>query len=374
MTTYWQPESLAGLTIEPGQELEVFDANSLQCIDKERWYWDQCPVCDEGGQPVSFGAMELWITLSAPAMTPPESRHDYVRMRLLTRTEGYWQDWGNLLPDGFSIGSCEWAGAANVDRNGVFTLYYTVKGTAGEASPTYCQRIFAAQAKLAMDAQTPRLSHWMDLGEQIRADGSWYELAFERSGEMGGIKAFRDPFWLRDVVSGREYLLFAASAVEASTKKNAAIGIASREHSCDPWELHPPLLIADGVTNEMERPHLLHSNGLYYLFWSVHGWTFDQSLGAPTALYGMVSESLDQPFRPLNETCLVAANPTQAKFQAYSWLVDVNLQVCSFVDLPDGQIDDAPSAPAYPQGTFRGGFAPDFFLTLDGTKAGIRRS
>jgi levansucrase len=113
------------------------------------------------------------------------------------------------------------------------------------------------------------------------------------------------------------------------------------------------LISADGVNNELERPHILCRNGLYYLFWSTHDFTFAKARG-PSGLYAMVAPNLLGPYTPLNGSGLVAANPEAAPAQAYSWLVLDDLRVAAFIDSPDGH-------------AFVGGPAPMFSLKLDGT-------
>ena len=72
----------------------------------------------------------------------------------------------------------------------------------------------------------------------------------------------------------------------------------------------------------------------------------------------MVADSMAGPWRPLNGTGLVLANPADAPQQTYSWYVDAGLTVCSFVDvLPDGSFGGVPAA------LMR--------LTLDGETAGL---
>lgn len=52
----------------------------------------------------------------------------------------------------------------------------------------------------------------------------------------------------------------------------------------------------------------------------------------PTGFYGMVAEQLCGPWRPLNGTGLVIANPDAEPMQAFSWFASAELLVCSFVD------------------------------------------
>ena len=347
------------------------EPTDLSPILDGRYYWDQCPVTDRRGDVVTHRDSEVWIALSARVTERAAARHESARLRLLTRSGRRWTDCGNLLPDGFCPGSREWAGVVLVDGTSDVTLYYTATGTAGEPAPTYTQRIFEASATLVTDEPEPRLTDWIDGGEPIRADGARYLVADETRGAPGSIRAFRDPFYFRDAEDANEYLLFCASDARARTAKNAAIGIAAADPSTGRWVLQDPVVLADGVTNEMERPHVVRHLGGYYLFWSTHGWTFAEDIGAPTGLYGMVSESLRGPYRPLNDTGLVVANPADRPYQAYSWLVANDLGVSSFVDMLDGRMGDQPDGPRHPVGTFEGTLAPPFRLRLRGASAWI---
>ena len=129
------------------------------------------------------------------------------------------------------------------------------------------------------------------------------------------------------------------------------------------WELLPPLISADGLNNELERPHAIYRGGLYYLFWSTQSHVIDPAgpVG-PTGLYGMVSDRLDGGWKPLNGSALVFANPPEAPAQAYSWLVLPDLSVASFVD------DWGLAGRGRPR-RFGASFAPELRLELDGADA-----
>ena len=132
------------------------------------------------------------------------------------------------------------------------------------------------------------------------------------------------------------------------------------------WQIRPPLISADTLNNELERPHALFHNGLYYMFWSTQSHVFnpDGPVG-PTGLYGMVSEQLSGPWHPLNGTGLVFANPASAPKQAYSWLVMPDLQVTSFIDAWGSSGSDDLAR------RFGATFAPMLQLRLDKDAAGL---
>ena len=368
MTTHWRPSDVM-LAQRATSNLPVARERDGVRPSPNRYYWDHAPVLgSDGVRATRFGG-ELWIALSARRSRRPERRHERARLRLLTRQNSTWHDEGNLLPDGFSPGSREWAGMATLDHADRLTLYYTAAGNAGESAASYAQRIFAATALLANSAGKPVLSAWRDLGEIVRADGTRYLPADEADGLPGTIRAFRDPFYFNDPADTTAYLLFSASDARATSDKNGLLGMATATKSG--WVLQDPILKAEGVTNEMERPHVVHHAGRYYLFWSTHGWTIAPELNAPTGLYGMVADAIMGPYRPLNGNGLVAANPPEQPYQAYSWFVLNDLTVVSFTDMLDGVIEPQPTSPHYPVGKFEGSFAPEFRIALDGATSRI---
>ncbi len=129
------------------------------------------------------------------------------------------------------------------------------------------------------------------------------------------------------------------------------------------WELLPPIVSADGLNNELERPHAIFHEGLYYLFWSTQRHVFDPGgPTGPTGLYGMVASSLRGDWSPLNGTGLVFRNPPSAPAQAYSWLVMPDLKVTSFVD--DWGVSEGKE-----RRNFGATFAPTLSLSLEGNDA-----
>jgi levansucrase len=134
----------------------------------------------------------------------------------------------------------------------------------------------------------------------------------------------------------------------------------------------PPLVSANGVNNEMERPVLRVQDGRYYLFWSTQRRTFDPSgPSGPNGLYGMVAERVTGPWTPLNGTGLVAPNPNDEPVQTYSWWVMDNLEVAGFIDnwgLKGRSVTDQPELVV---STFGGVPAPRFRIALDGETAQI---
>lgn len=359
-----------------GDHVEVIDpalvaiapllgAEDFAPVAPELGVWDAWPLQEETGLPLSLdGRQELWMALGAPRFANPDDRHGQARIHLLLRDGETWHHIGPAMPDGFAPGSREWSGSAIVwaDRTTV-TLYFTAAGRRGEDLLSFEQRIFSATATLDTSGMFPRLSDWRDLEEIVARDPEHYMTTSGGAGEVGKIKAFRDPAFFRDPIGGGDYLLFAGSRANSQSEYNGVVGIARRESGQGGrWNILPPVLSADSLNNELERPHIIFHGGLYYLFWSTQRHVFAPSgpVG-PTGLYAMVSDSLFGGWTPVNGSGLVFANPDAAPAQAYSWFVLPDLSVTSFVD--DWAGDGARN--------FGGTFAPFVRLWLSGDKGGI---
>jgi len=331
--------------------------------------WDYWPVQELDGRTAPIADGTLYMLLSAPILPDPDGRHAVARIRLMYERRGAWRDLGNLLPDRFSPGSREWSGSAFVDRDRhAVTLYFTAAGRRGEASLGFEQRIFETRATLSITNDVPQLANWSPPIELFRPDAARYAADMTGGGAIGTIKAFRDPYWFRDPADDAEHIVFTASLAASASPWNGAIGSASR--TADGWRLSSPLISADGLNNELERPHIIRHEGRYYCFWSTQRKVFDPAgPQGPTGLYGMVAEAFAGPWRPLNGTGLVFANPDMQPLQAYSWQVLHDLSVISFIDRPG--LDAEPSDPAIARAHFGGTPAPVLRLTLDGDRAAL---
>ncbi len=380
ISSVWSPAAVAAIDASPVPTLPLITAADAQPALRGIDLWDMWPVQYADGRTARFDGNELWMVLSAPGGADPGHRHGIARIRLLQHHGHIWTDCGDVLPEGFSPGSREWAGSAVVtaahDR---LTLYFTASGRRGEAHPTFEQRLFETVGHLSMHSGRARVSDWSPAVESVASDGHWYDVAAEKDGEPGLIKAFRDPAYFRDPADGRDYLLFTGSKGQSPHDFSGVVGIAASRGELGiaasrggNWSLMPPLVTADGLNNELERPHVIVHDGLYYLFWSTQRRVFAPAgPSGPNGLYGMVAPALTGPYRPLNGTGLVAANPEHEPLQAYSWWVTDTLQVASFIDhwgLQGRSFDDHPQLL---RGQFGGTPAPRFSIALSGDSASI---
>jgi levansucrase len=322
------------------------------------YLWDPWPVLDDAGEMADVHGQQWWIVLSADRGVHPEARHDHARLRLLRRERDGWHDLGELFPDGASPGSREWSGTAVFDEaSSRLRVLYTATGMRGEARPTFQQRLFEACAEV----HGARIVSWSAHTELVAAAAP-YLPADESVAAPGLCRAFRDPFFFRDPADGAQYLLFAASLPDSDQDHAGAVGIATHRHGS--WEPQPPLLDAVGVNRELERPHLLHRAGHYYLFFSTHGQSFHPSLPGRTGLYGFHAETVHGPYRPLNDSGLVLANPDHAPYAQYAWQVLSDDRVVSFSNYPSSG-----PGPLRDDAVFAGTISPFLRLRLQGATA-----
>jgi levansucrase len=371
----WAPAHLQALSRTTLPAAALIGAAGAQPVLPDLDLWDLWPLQLDDGSVARIAGGEVWMILSAPRLPDPGDRHDVARTRLLHRVGNNWRDCGNLFPDGHTPGSREWSGSARYNpATGRITAYFTAAGRAGEAVRTMEQRLFQTTGQLVLTDGAPRITDWQSAEPCVVNDGRWYIDVARDYGRPGAINGFRDPYWFRDPADGRAYILFTGSLPGSPHLHKGVIGLAEAR---DPegaagFAPCPPIVSADGLCNELERPHMFVQHGLYYLFWSSHDNMFSpEGANAPTGLFGMVGTSVRGPFKPLNGTGLVVCNPAAEPRQAYCWQVLPTLEVCSFVDHWGLKGRDPARDASLNRAQFGGTIAPMLKLALDGTTTKI---
>lgn len=364
MTSHWLPEAVAKIANSSLPEAPPIAVSAPLLPGTDLWdYW---PVQEIDGAVARLGGGTLCVFLAAPAHGDPDARHALAHIRLKHERDGGWTDLGPAFGGGVAPGSRQWSGSAIVDPgHSCLTLFFTAAGVAGETVLGYEQRLFMTRARLT-DAMPLVIERWTPPVEIAAPDGVHYTREMSGGGATGTIKAFRDPAYFHDPASDTEYILFTASLAASKSPWNGAIGVARKQG--EGWTLLPPLITADGVNNELERPHVIIHARRYYCFWSTQAKVFaNDGPAGPTGLYGMVAETFAGPWRPLNGSGLVVANPAAFPHQAYSWLVQSDLGVLSFVDFAG--LARVPGDAVEARRHFGGTPAPVLYLRLDGDRA-----
>jgi levansucrase len=374
VTSCWTAKQMVLLDRSDYPEIPAINAKDAVRIFDGLMLWDLWPVEHFDGSTVVFDGWEVWIIMCASSALHPDQRHDVARLRLALYRCGEWRDCGYLLPEKLSPGTREWAGSTVYDpATGALTLFYTVTGRRGEASTSFEQRLFQTTGRLVVADGSAIATDWTEPYENVIADDVYYVDTRDNFGEPGFIKGFRDPFHFRDPADGQDYVLFTASLKNSVSSFNGVIGIArATGEGFSEWSILPPLISADGLNNEMERPVMRVIGGCYYIFWSTQARTFaPDGPNGPNGLYGMVADTLFGPYKPINDSGLVAGNPSKEPVQSYSWWVTHDLEVAGFVDhwgLNGASLQEFPDLIV---SQFGGTPAPRFRIALDGNRARI---
>jgi len=307
MTSPWTSAHVAAIDPDKAAIVPAFADAPRPSGGSDLYYWDMWPVQNPDGTIASIAGRSLWMALTAPDRGDPAARHFEARIRWLEQVESGWLDCGAVLPAADVPYEREWAGSALLE-DGRVTLFFTGAGSAHRAGG-YQQKLFEAHGEVAADGS---IGNWTLPAPSIRTMIAEYCPADAHEGEPGRIKAFRDPAFFRDPADGADYLVFTASLATTTSDYNGAI-------------------------NELERAHIVARDGRYYLFWVTQRSTFSPDVAAgPTGLYGMVADRVTGPWRPLNGSGLVIANPDADPFRSYSWFVSAEGVTASFVDAPGG--------------------------------------
>jgi levansucrase len=348
-------------------------------MTRERWVWDTWPLTNLDTQPIRYRGWHVIFSLTAPRDIPFGDRHWYARIGFFYSRDGKsWRYGGNLFPGAIAFGSREWAGSTVLIGDEVH-VFYTASG--GDQAPpgertNPLQRLATASGRIHADANGVWFTGLRNQRIIAEPDGRLYQtLAQSQAGPI--IYAFRDPFAFRDPEDGEVYLLFEGNTGGTAGSHSCGpreLGPVPPGHQVPPesrfytgniglaratranlrrWQLLPPLLSANCVNQQTERPHLVIQHGDYYLFTISHTFTFAPGLTGPDGLYGFLGESLRSEYRPLNASGLVLGNPADAPTQQYSEYVMPNWLVESFIDTLPGEI-------------FGGTLAPTLRIEVDG--------
>ena len=348
--------------------IDLIAADDARPILPDLDLWDCWPLEHRDGRTVAIDRTSFWFFLSAPRFDDPGQRHDQARIRLIRRDAAGWTDLGRVIAEGATPGSREWAGSAVLDDDlSRVTLFFTAAGRR-DSPGSFEQRLFETSGRLA----GLTISDWSVPVESVASDGTRYVAARELAGVPGAIKAFRDPAFFNDPATGHDHLFFTGSAGWDNDAHNGLVGRATRIDGR--WRLDDPVVEAVGVNNELERPHVRRFDGRYYLFFSTQRRTFaDPASAGPNGLYALSASRLGGPWSPVNGSGLVAANPPAEPTQAYSWWVEGDGRVASFIDHWGRAGRSFASHPGLLRSQFGGTPAPEFRLDFAADRVTIRR-
>ena len=359
-TATWKRADALKVHADPTTTNPRVDENFPVMTDQV-WVWDTWPLTDLQTRPITYQGWKVIFSLTAPRDIFFGDRHWQARIGFFysrTGTVGDWKYGGHLFPDGYSRGSREWAGSAVLTGTNTVNAFYTASGEDGGGinDTDFEQRLAMTTGRIHADDQSVWFTGFRNHRIIAEPEGTWYQ-TMEQSASGGIIYAFRDPFVFQDPVDGKVYALFEGNTggvagdyvcqprdlgvlppgqkeVPPDAKNfTGNIGLMEATNAAmTQWRLLPPLLSANCVNQQTERPHVVFRDGNYYLFTISHTFTYAPGLTGPDGVYGFVGPSLRSDYKPMNGSALVLGNPAEAPLQQYSHNVMPNLMVQSFID------------------------------------------
>lgn len=383
----WSAEAASEMARTPQTTIPVMPAPE-HLFSEDYVLWDAWPIRDRDGQIALIDGHAVLVSLTAERGDFDTEFYTRATWRYWTRAQGgAWEYGGPVFPQGTALGSRQWAGSAMYDADtGKVHFFYTAVGQLtggspddvaphgpqhpGYGRPSTVQRMALATATVGTSDGALRFTDFSDHRIILEADGKIYmtEAQYQAADVVYGM---RDP-WYFQHDDGRDCVLFTANTNYLNGSRNGAIGLGcSADGLTAEWNLEEPVLVSDGVTAQLERPHLVRRDDGLYLFISTHGFLFPDSFrNAPKeGLFGFFAESgdLDGPWTPINGHGLVAGNPATRPLQSYSYLVLPDLSVTSYLNKVLGLDIHQPELTS----DWLGSPAPTFDIVLEKGRAGV---
>ena len=397
--------------------------------NEEVWVWDSWPLTDEDANQYSVNGQEIIFSLVADRNLVFDERHVFAKIGYFYRPAGIPADerpenggWtygglvfdegvtGQIFPDQSYSHQTQWSGSARISKSGEIKLFFTdvafYRNEDGTNRKPYDPRIALSVGKVHANKNGVKLTGFDEVTDLLQADGTYYQ-----TGAQNEFFNFRDPFTFEDpAYPGETFMVFEGNSAmpresatcneedlgyregdpfaETVDQVNASgatyqignVGLAkAKNEDLTEWEFLPPILSANCVTDQTERPQIYMKDGKYYLFTISHRGTFANGIDGPEGVYGFVGDGVRSDYQPMNAgSGLALGNPTNLNFaggqpfapdfnqpighfQAYSHYVMPGGLVQSFIDTVGTE------------GDFRRGgtLAPTVKLDIDGASSAV---
>lgn len=397
--------------------------------NEEVWVWDSWPLTDEDANQYSVNGQEIIFSLVADRNLVFDERHVFAKIGYFYRPAGIPADerpenggWtygglvfdegvtGQIFPDQSYSHQTQWSGSARISKGGEIKLFFTdvafYRNEDGSNRKPYDPRIALSVGKVHANKNGVKLTGFDQVTDLLQADGTYYQ-----TGAQNEFFNFRDPFTFEDPAHpGETFMVFEGNSAmpresatcteedlgyregdpfaETVEQVNASgatyqignVGLAkAKNEELTEWEFLPPILSANCVTDQTERPQIYMKDGKYYLFTISHRGTFANGIDGPEGVYGFVGDGIRSDYEPMNAgSGLALGNPTNLNFaggqpfapdfnqpighfQAYSHYVMPGGLVQSFIDTIGTE------------GDFRRGgtLAPTVKIDIDGASSAV---
>lgn len=409
------------------------------------WVWDTWTLTDAASDQISFKGWEVIFSLTADpnAGYAFDDRHTHARMGFFYRKadvptadrpeNGGWIYGGHVFPEGaagaiyedqsFSAVT-EWSGSTRIMDGNKLRIFYTAVAFYRDANNVETQpadaRIAQTEARIFADEDGVWMTGARDHHQVLVPDGTYYQTR-----EQNPNVNFRDPFTFEDPAHpGKTFMVFegntagdrgAVACTEAdlgyqpgdplaedpatvtasgANFQMANVGLAVADNAAlTEWTLLPPILSANCVNDQTERPQMYVQDGKYYLFTITHRHTFSRGseadsveprfwyMDGPDGVYGFVGDGIRSDFQPLNGTSgLVLGNPTNLNFPVGTPAAPApgqtanTFQSYSHYVMPGGLVESFIDSIGNPDVRRGGTLSPTVKLNITGSSSAVDRS
>lgn len=367
-TTHWTRADALKVQRNSTNTIPVIPQTGDPMTSDKVYLGDAWPLTNLNGDVVEYKGWKILFSLTNSKEFPYHDGRAFAHIGFYYSKDGKsWIYGGNVFPEGASLGSRTWSGSAVIQGKNDITMFYTAVGVTGSVPDNADgrQSLASATGKIEADDKGVRFTGFGKETHNILAepDGVMYQTwdQYQSAQPKTQFPGFRDPWVFKDPNDGKTYMVFHASkggnpnenkctaedigdvpadhvVPEDSKYFVGEVGMAvATDKELKHWKLLPPLLTANCVSQELERPHFIFKDNKYYLFIDEHRHKYAPGLTGPDGLYGFVGTSLRSKYQPLNGSSLVLANPAEANNQSFAFNIMPNGLVQSFImDRPSG--------------------------------------
>lgn len=369
-------------------------------ISDKVWVWDTWPLTDASGNQYSYNGWEVIFCLTADknAGYGFDDRHTHAKIGYFYRRAGIpaflrppaggWTYGGNLFPDGSSetiyagqayTDNAQWSGSSRIQTlggDGIMTFYtdmaFNRDSSGGNITPPQAT-ISLTKGHIHADATHVWFTGFEQHTPLLQPDGTYYQ-----TGAQNQYFSFRDPYTFKDPANpSKTFMVFEGNSAgirgqtpcdasdlgyqsgdkyaetvdqvngSGAIFQRANIGLAvATNDDLTQWKFLPPLISANCVNDQTERPQMYIKNGNYYLLTISHRTTFAAGMDGPDGEYGFYGKGIRSDWVPLNNSSgLMLANPTDLNTAAGAdWAPNPQqnpnaFQSYSHYLMPDGKIE-----------------------------------
>lgn len=373
-TSFWTRSDVRKFEDASKTRFPTFEPSKLAPLMPGFHVWDSWFIMKEDGTVAKFHGRRVLI-----ALVRPLGKDDGEKIAAFVETSNGYASLGFLFKKPIFDDIREWSGSTILRDDGKVQSFYTISmGVQYNTIWQTNQRFATAIQTVSYDGNDFPVFEEPILHELLtEPDGFYYETAQQAAlreaayptqhhvyhgNDQTDNFCFRDPKFFKDLKTGQKFIIFEGNTGPQSgfpagsmsqkflgsdplegfqpkpddLKANGCVGVFELTDPENTFGVfHKPWLVANLVTDEIERINLMVLDGKYYLFVAGHGNKNSMVGELPWLknldyMLGFVSDSLFGPLKPLNKSGVVVhqrslgdmyAGQEQNAQYTYSWLL-----------------------------------------------------